>query len=146
MKTRIVLATFVAAAIGAAAILSFNHRPPVRSPQDIATIKELTEKIKHLEQALAAKERPTVQRDTAKPGQVAEATFSPDGKQVLTRNGKTIRLWEAPSGTLLTNAVPSPWVAPAKPSVPPGWQAREFNGMTYYMVPLAQSPQAALTP
>jgi hypothetical protein len=159
MKTRIVLATFAAVVIGAAAILSLNRKAPERSAQDIATIKELTERIKRLEQALAAKEKPTVQTDRAKQGQVAEATFSPDGKEVLTRNGKTVRLWEVQSGTVLTNSVPSPnldfflqrpetpaRVPPAKPSVPPGWQTREFNGMTYYMVPLAQAPQGALKP
>src|SRR3954452_20830192 len=68
MKTRIVLATFVAAPVGVAAILSFNHRAPVRSPQDIATIKELPERIKHLEheQALGAKANATAQIDYAK--------------------------------------------------------------------------------
>ena len=140
MKMRIIAAIFVAVALSTLAILSFNHHASVRSTRDIGAIKELTDRIKRLEQTVAAMERAATER--AKQRQVDEATFSPDGKRLLTRKDKSVRLWDAQTGKPITNAVPVPWsgaVAP-KATIPPGWQPREFNGMTYYMVPLAQVP------
>jgi len=120
--------------------LSFNRKTPARSAQDVATIKELTERIKRLEQSMAAMENGS---PLAKSGRAGSATFSPDGKRVLTHDGKTTRIWDAHSGTVITNLVPTPTpgpaiAAPPSTSVPPGWQPRQFNGMTYYMVPLGQ--------
>jgi len=148
MRTRIVVAIVVVTLAGVAAFLSFNHKTPGRSAQDIATIKDLTERIKRLEQSIAALEKAAGLAESAKRGnRVGEATFSPDGKRILTRDGKTVRIWDAHSGTVVTNLVPTPTPGPAvavppNTAVPPGWQPREFNGMTYYLVPLAQGRQA----
>jgi len=144
MKTRIVVAIVVVTVAAVGAFLSFNHKTPARSAQDVATIKELTERIKRLEQTMAAMEKGLDRSESAARGNRAgSATFSPDGKRLLTHDGKTTRVWDVHSGTVITNLVPTPTpgpaiAAPPSTSVPPGWQPRQFNGMTYYMVPLGQ--------
>ena len=137
MKTRIIFAGLFLLAILAtvALLLSSNKRPSASYAG--ADVKELRERIKHLEELTAALEKKlSDKRDNP----VTHATFSPDGKTIITGD-KQARIWDARNGKEITPSIPNPTqpapsANPSPGSIPPGWKAHEFNGMTYYVVPL----------
>jgi len=111
-----------------------------RAPQAPANVKELTERIARLEELVAKLERKSATSES-KPGPGTTAAFSPDGKTIFTQDGKALRVWQGSQsspqvGPAQVPPIPVP-TAPVK-QVPPGWKTKEFNGMTYYMVPLAE--------
>ena len=111
-----------------------------RAPQAPQNVKELTERIARLEELGAKLEKKSASSEV-KPGPGTTATFSPDGKTIFTQDGKALRVWQGSQsspqvGPAQVPPIPVP-TAPAK-QVPPGWKTKEFNGMTYYMVPLTE--------
>ena len=111
--------------------------PPVENgfyyDMDLGDRKMTEEDLAKLEKKSATAE------SKARPG--TTATFSPDGKTIFTQDGKALRVWQGSQsspqvGPAQVPSIPVP-TAPAK-QVPPGWKTKEFNGMTYYMVPLAE--------
>ena len=95
------------------------------------------DRIKHLEDVVARLEKNATL--ASKNQGIAQAEFTPDGKAIATHDGKSLRIWQVPSAG--NPATPLPLANPPAQKLPPGWQPHEFNGMTYYMVPLAHAPQ-----
>jgi len=114
MKKKIAI-TIVAAVMGAVTIFL-----------GVTQTTRLTQRIKHLEGDIARLESKV---------ELFEAKRHSEAK--------SLRVLQVPKPPQLPNAVtvlPSPiQPAPNLPSaaIPHGWQPREFNGMTYYVVPLA---------
>ena len=136
---------FLLAIVGLALFLSSIQRAPAPGAQ--SDVKDLRARIRHLEELTA-----TLEKKLGEKRDVKHATFSPDGKVVVTDDGKSTRIWDvrdpkAPGTLIPAPAQPAPGVdSPAAPippgaSIPPGWKPREFNGMTYYVVPLSGSPK-----
>ncbi len=141
-KKMIFVGLFLLAIIGALALF-LSSIQTTRAPQAQADVKELRERIRHLEELTAILEKKLSEKRDVK-----HATFTPDGKLLVTQDDKSTRIWDlhdgkGPATVIPAPAQPAPGVdSPAAPippgtSIPPGWKAREFNGMTYYVVPLA---------
>lgn len=145
MKKKIILAgsLILIVTLGLAALFLRVTRTS-RAPQAQAEVKELRERVKHLEEITAALEKKLGLTERKKHANaVTHATFTPDGKLLVTTDDQTERIWRVPDGEgTVTPVVPlpaQPAPSPNSPSfsVPPGWKPHEFNGMTYYLVPLA---------
>ena len=138
MKKKMIFTGLFLVAILAALslLLSSTKRTPTSYVQ--ADVKELRERIKHLEQLTATLEKKLNEKHD---NQIKHATFTPDGKALVTQGDNATRIWQlhdpkAP-GTLLPAPVqPAPALNSPAASIPPGWKPHEFNGMTYYVVPL----------
>src|ERR1043166_376965 len=90
-----------------------------RAPQAPPNLKELTERIARLEALVAKLEKKSAISETpARPG--TTTTFSPDGKTVVTRDGKVLRFAEGPQSSTQAGQVPA-MSAPGR-QVPPGWK------------------------
>jgi len=93
------------------------------------------DRIKQLEKAVARLEKTATPVSKDHPDRIAQAEFTPDGKAIRTYDDNSLRIWQVPSAGKPVTIAP----LPNQPSqeLPPGWQPHEFNGMTYYVVPLA---------
>ena len=97
---------FLIVIIGVLALfLTSIYRTPVPLAQ--ADVKELRERIRHLEELTASLEKKLNEKRDVK-----HATFSPDGKAVITHDDdKQVRIWDLQDG----KATPTPVPAPARP-------------------------------
>ena len=136
MKKKLIFTgLFLLAILGALTLLlsSISIKP---APQSQAELKQLRERIRHLEELTATLEKKLNEKQDS---QVKHATFTPDGKVVITHDDKQVRVWHSRDGKEITPQIPTqpaPSGNTPAASVPPGWKAHEFNGLSYYLVPL----------
>ena len=114
--------------------------PALSTPAPQPQTKVLTDRIARLEELVARLQKNAGNPESKK--RERTATFSPDGKAIVVLDDKAARVWQVPQAALhlelpAAQPIPVPNV-PARP-IPPGWKPREFNGLTYYMTPLAES-------
>lgn len=129
----IIILLVVAALVGSFVVSS--RRQASNFPPDV---RELTARVNHLEELVAKLEKKAAAAETSSR---RSAVFTPDGKTITTQEGKTVRVWEMPNTPKELKPTPTqPGPIPNTPStkVPPAWKPREFNGSTYYVIPLAR--------
>jgi len=135
MKKKVIFGLFLLAMLAALAVwLTSTKSIPTSYAQ--TDVKELRERIRHLEELSAIFEKKLNEKHN---NQVQHAAFTPDGKAVITYDEKGAHIWQPqdPKGTPVP--VPTQPALSGNPPaalIPPGWKAHEFNGMTYYLVPL----------
>jgi hypothetical protein len=138
MKKRI--ATFVVVEILAAVTVFVSLTHTSRAPSSDVTA--LNQRIKHLEQIVARLE----QRGTATTQKTVEylahAKFTPDGKTLVTQAGQSTSILQVPphvpqGGKSSLQPLPNARTS----EMPSGSRPFEFNGVTYYVIPLASTPK-----
>ena len=126
------------AALGLALFLAITAF--LEAQRDKATFKVLMAKVERLESS-----RVELQQELSELRSKGQTGAFPPNHLLVAPPA----LAKEPKATLPRYLLPVPRANPSPtpksvPGIPPGWQPFEFNGLTYYITPLAASPELSM--